>query len=420
LATLATALPATAPALGALAAFFLAVAAFDAWRAGADLADVGVAIPDPLRVTQGQEGPLELLISNRSPRSRRLRLALELPRALESEATELAVEVPGSSTAALDWKIGAPLRGRFPLNTCRYEEKSPWGFWARARSQTLDGAVHVYPDLAEERASLRSLFLTRGPIGLRIDRAIGKGREFEKLREYLPGDSREDVHWKATAKRGELVTKEYQIERTQEVYALVDASRLSGRMHGAHSSLDRNLRAALVLALAASRYNDLFGLATFRSTVETFLRARGGRQQMTATREALYDLTTDWVSPDFQEIATFLRLSLRRRSLLVFLTDLSDPTLGEDFLRGMEILAPHHVVIVCSLKPSGVAPLFEHDAESREAVVEQLAGHLAWARLDLLRRSLRRRNVELHLLEEETLAADVVQRYLSVKRRQLL
>src|SRR5204863_1117351 len=89
--------------------------------------------------------------------------------------------------------------------------------------------IRVYPNLLNERKNLAALFLHRGSFGMHAQRQIGKGRDFEKLREYIPGDSYDEVHWKATAKRGRPVTKIFQIERTQEVYVIIDASRLSAR-----------------------------------------------------------------------------------------------------------------------------------------------------------------------------------------------
>src|SRR5439155_1828093 len=76
---------------------------------------------------------------------------------------------------------------------------------------------------------LAALFLHRGAFGLHAERQVGKGREFEKLREYVPGDGYDEIHWKATAKRGRPITKVFQIERTQEIYVVIDASRLSAR-----------------------------------------------------------------------------------------------------------------------------------------------------------------------------------------------
>src|SRR5207249_1294948 len=177
------------------------------------------------------------------------------------------------------------------------------------------------------RKSLAAFFLKRGALGLHLQRQIGKGRDFEKLREYVPGDSFDEIHWKATARRAKPITKVFQVERTQEIYVVIDASRLSSRETGGPgtSILERHVTAALVLGLATERQGDLFGLITFADKVQTFVRARRGKAHFTACRDALYTLQAQSVSPDFDELFSFIRLQLRRRCLIVMLTSLDDP-----------------------------------------------------------------------------------------------
>src|SRR5262249_39840689 len=127
------------------------------------------------------------------------------------------------------WPCTPRRRGNYRLERTHLEGASPLGFWAVRAAVPVACELRVYPNLLTERRNLASLFLNRGAFGLHAQRQVGKGREFEKLREYIPGDSYDEVHWKATAKRGRPVTKIFQIERTQEVYVIVDASRLSAR-----------------------------------------------------------------------------------------------------------------------------------------------------------------------------------------------
>ena len=118
-------------------------------------------------------------------------------------------------------------------------------------------------------------------------RQLGKGREFEKLREYEHGDSFEDIDWKATARRRSPVVKVFQIERTQEVYAVIDSSRLSAR----GNVLDSYVTAALTLAVTAESQHDRFGLASFSAGVDGFLPAAGGKRHFAFCRDAIYALS---------------------------------------------------------------------------------------------------------------------------------
>jgi len=109
-------------------------------------------------------------------------------------------------------------------------EFADW-FLEHAQALPLPGEIRVYPNLHPERRNLAGLFLNRGAFGIHAQRQVGKGRDFEKLREYIPGDSYDEIHWKATAKRGHPVTKVFQVERTQEIVVVIDSSRLSAKSY---------------------------------------------------------------------------------------------------------------------------------------------------------------------------------------------
>jgi uncharacterized protein (DUF58 family) len=293
---------------------------------------------------------------------------------------------------------------------------SHWGLWEIRRQVPALMEIRVYPNLRHGDA-LQAL--RQGAQGVSALRQIGKGREFEKLREYVAGDGFDEIHWKATARRGKPITKVFQVERTQEIYVALDAGRLSARPAGKDVTLERYIQAALVLGSAAERNGDLFGMVTFRDQVEGFVRARNGKAHYSSCREALYQLEPKQVSSDFDELATFLRLKLRRRSLIVVLTELDDPLLSESFARAMRLLTPQHVVLAGMLRPEGVGPLFQ-DPPDVTSVHARLAGHMAWRDLKELEVSLRRQGVWFSLLQPDSVCQQLVQRYIQIKQKQII
>jgi len=365
-----------------------------------------------------------------------------MPREVHSSWDEVSIALPeGSEWSRLDWACVPRKRGNYRIEIARLEAPSILGFWAARQTALVQSEIRVYPNLFAERRHLAALFLHRGRFGLHAQRQIGKGREFEKLREYVPGDSYDELHWKATAKRGRPITKVFQIERTQEVYVVLDASRLSAREveaatpAAAHaregspgsapppsvSTLERFVTAALVLALAAEQQGDLFGLLTFTDRVERFVRAKNGKAHYSICRDALYTLEPKVVTPDFEDICTFIRLRLPRRALLVFLTSLDDPALAASFVRNMDLLRHQHLVLVNMLQPRGVTPLFSQpDVRSVDDLYERLGGHLQWQDLRETEKVLQRRGVHFALLQNERLSAELVSQYLNVKQRQQL
>ncbi|MGB0258696.1 MAG: DUF58 domain-containing protein, partial [Coraliomargarita sp.] len=247
--------------------------------------------------------------------------------------------------------------------------------------------------------------------------------------DYSFGDSMLDIHWKASAKRGELVTKTYQVERTQEIYLIIDHSRLSGLRSTsddrsvdddyAETILERYVTAASVLGMVAEREGDRFGLVAYGQRVSRFVRANGGKQHGQVVQDALFDLKTERGPADFDELFTFLRTRLRRRALLVFLTDLSDAACSEEFQKRVPMIASQHYVLVNSIRREGVQALYADD-EAPASLAEQIAGHMRWEQLRQMQSELRSQGVELTLVDDEKLSLDIVNQYLAVKQRQVL
>jgi uncharacterized protein (DUF58 family) len=398
----------------AVAAVFTAIATVDALLARRALDGVRVDAPAVLRLVAERPAEIQLTLTNPGPSAKPLRIALPMTLEMPSSNPDLQVIAPpGVSRAA--WTCTPSRRARHVIDAVYVETASPLGLWSRRARLPLRLELRVYPNLRKEK--IETLFLNRGNFGVHRFRQVGKGREFEKLREYVAGDGFDEIDWKATARRARPITRVFQIERTQEVYAVIDTSRLSAR----GATLDRFVAAALALGLAAERQGDLFGLVAFSDKLRQFVRAKHGKPHYNACREALYHLEAERVSPDFAELCTFLRLRLRRRALLIFLTELDDPVLAESFIHNARLISRQHLVLVNMLRPQGALSLF-HDANVHEVddVYRSLAGHLLWHKLRETEKVLGSAGVRMSLLDPARLSAELIASYQNIKERQLL
>lgn len=459
-----TVLPVALPLVALLVVVLILAMVIDAARGFGVLQSLAAALPAVVRLSKDRPGEFSLDLKNPRENARRLRVGLALPETMRVEFTEQVVTIPaGQPVSRIHWRCTPTRRGRYPIDHVYFEQPSPLGLWAIRSSCPVQCELRVYPNLLTERRGMAAMFLHRGSLGIHAQRQVGKGRDFEQLRDYVPGDGLDEISWKATARRSRPVTKVFQIERTQEIYVIVDASRLSAREQPrpaeeltptAHSesvvslspsegeragvrgdsiashfptpsetitTLERYVTAALMLGLAAEQQGDHFGLITFTDQVRTFLRARNGRAHFDACRDELYTLQPQPVNPDFEELASFIRLRLRRRALLVFLTALDDPVLAEGFVKSMDVLCRQHLILVNMLPPPGVEPVFSHgNVESTDEIYERLGAHFRWQKLRELEKVLHRRGVEFAQLNNEKLCPQLVTQYLAVKRRQLL
>ena len=414
------------PVLSAgLLGVFVAVVAADAFWSRRLLDGATVSAADNVRLFKHKPGAVPLRVTGVAGP---LRVALSLPDAVGTSRAEMRIEGLAQG-CRFDWPVMPLERGRWKPGACGVEAPSALGFWLLRRRFQMGCELRVYPNLDVERKACAAVFRDRGPGGVHARPRIGKGREFHHLRAYMRGDDYGDVHWKATARRGELVTKVFQVERMQEVYMLLDASRLSARRgldtaDGAgpgESALDRSLAATLMLGRAAGRQGDRFGVVTFADRVRTFVRSQSDRYAHRVCSEALYELRSADVAPDFHEVFSFVRLRLPRRALLVVLTNLDDPVLAEQFVRAVELVRRQHLVVAFAPVPDSVAPFLSPLApEGEDGVYRALAGHLAWEHLSETRALLARRGVALATPPIRRLSLDLVSSYLDIKERQAL
>lgn len=424
-----------AVAAGAVIALFVLVAILDAIRAfgRAGSGAVAIILPPLVRLQKDQPGTLDVAIEREQAGELELRLGFAFPGALGAVQEDERIRLGGESKRySVSWQLQPKERGAFRIEQAFMEFASPLRFWAVRRSCPVQCEARVYPNLRDDRKTVAALFLRRSEAGAHNQNFAGQSREFDKLRTYQPGDSLGDIHWKTSAKRRSLVSKVFEIERTHEVYVLIDASRLSGRELPRESGagepdacrtiLERYVSAALILGRAAEQQGDRFGLITFSDRVLSFVRARSGQAHYDAVRERLYDLQPQTVSPDFEELCSFVRLRLRKRALLIILTNLDDPVIADTFVRTSDLISRQHLLLVSMIKRPGVHPLFEETGEVREAgdLYGELAGHLAWRRLRELEKVLQRRGVRFFMPDDAGLVPGLIKQHADVRNRQLV
>ncbi|PID40664.1 MAG: DUF58 domain-containing protein [Proteobacteria bacterium] len=407
-----------------------------------------IAAAPVVRMTAERPGRIDLTIRKPAAMKGPLRLGLALPPAFISDHPDLTIHTrDGKKAYGVSWPCTTSQRGRFPLIRCHMERRSPLGLWALRRRFELSSELRVYPNLTDGRHGLAGLF-RRNEWGLHTQRRLGKGREFEQLRDYLPGDSFEDIDWKATARRRRPVTRVFQVEQAQEIYVILDASRLStrpaaylterrekqrksesitGRSPADRTKpdratiIDRYVVAALAMAVVAEQQSDRYGLLVFSDKTDCFIRAGQGHAHYNACREVLYDRRASLVSPDFDELFTFIGTHIRKRALMVFLTSLDDPMLADSFEHSLSSTARRHMVMINMFRPPGAYPLFSSaDVHSPRGIYQHLAGHTLWESLIETRRRIRRHGAGFELLDQARLSSQLVQQYLNIKQRQVL
>lgn len=355
------------------------------------------------------------------------RIVDETPLQLRASPAVIEISVAGGRNEKAEYEILPAERGDVPLGRMFIRYQSPLRLAERWAVVNVSQSVRVLPNL--EQAKQHTLFLIRSKqieMEKRRRRQRGLGREFDSLREYRQGDEMREICWTATARRNRLVTKVFQIERSQAVWIVLDAGRLlRARVEdpGAPvqlSKLDYAVNAALSLAQVAMHCGDRVGLLAYGRKVQQSLNAARGPLQVRAIVEALAQVKSEVSEASHARAARALLHAQKRRSLVVWITDFAETaTLPEVIEYALEMTSRHLVVFAAMGQPD-LKALADKTPDSEEEMYRYTAAWEIIQRRDLLLRSLRQRGVLALELMPGMLASHLVNQYLEVKERSLL
>ncbi len=368
----------------------------------------------------GAENRVDMMVRNRTGRTLRLQVKDDPPGEFTTaeRLREMVLEPWESRTVS--YLTTPRRRGNYEFGDLhvRVLSRRRLAWWQR----TIPAAesVRVYPDLQQLRefdAQARRGRLD--DLGLRVSRARGEGTEFESLREYVPDDGFRQIDWKATARRNTPITRQYQVERNQTLMLLIDAGRMMAAPANGMSRVDYAVNAALMLAHVAGRMGDTVGLLVFSDRVKTFVPpSRSGAQERML--EELYALQAELVEPDYRGAVSFLRARARKRALVCSFTDLVDPDVSVQALSYLSSLRPRHLPLVATIRDVEVEALAEATPDRPDGAWEKAVARRTLGQREMALARLRARGVQVCDAAPEDIAASVVNRYLSIKRRGLL
>ena len=331
-------------------------------------------------------------------------------------ARQLAI--PGRGVTREKLPITPTRRGREREGWLAVRSLGPLGLLCRQARILLPWAVTVYPSMPASRlkASVAEA-VKRRESGLRALRHIGEGRQFESLREWVPGDDTRHIDWKASARRRKVITRQFEEERRQQVMLVIDAGRLLTAEIEGEARIEFVIRAALWLAFAANHHDDDVGVMVFSDSVHHYVPPQRGRRGLKQVLDALAATEARLVEPDYPAAFRYLAVRNRKRALTVFFTDVIDDLASEALVANVASLRPRHLPLVVTMRNpelDGIATA--RPSSVGEAYRKAAAEELLRARNEALS-AMRRRGALVLDVQPGGASWAVVDRYLELKRR---
>jgi uncharacterized protein (DUF58 family) len=349
----------------------------------------------------------------------RVELALETNDRFRAQLEPVNVAVAGGGAGAR-FELWPQRRGEGRIERLWARWRGPMGLAWKQRAETLDRAVPVTPDLEGVREEALRLFARDAVHGMKVERERGEGTEFDNLLEFMPGMDRRAVDWKRSAAHGKLLAKQFRTERNHPVVLALDTGRLMSAPLEGLPRIDRALNAALLLAYVGLKLGDRVGLFAFDARPRLSTGAVSGSNAFALLQRRAAALDYSEEEANFTLALTQLGGELKRRNLVVVLTDFADSVGAELMVENLGRLAKKHLLLFVVLRDAELERMVEAEPRTPEDVSRAVVAGRLLAERELVLERLRRLGVLVVDAPLDRLGPSLLNGYLDVRARELL
>lgn len=364
---------------------------------------------------------VELVLENSSRRFVSATLIDNVPTDVRAEAPELTVKCAELSEATVSYQIVPMRRGNIGLGAVYLRYGSGMRIAERWAIAHVEQTICVHPNLEEARQ--HSVYLIRSrqiEMEKRRTRIRGAGREFESLREYNEGDEFRDICWTAAARRGKLVTRLFQIERSQTIWLVIDAGRLMRARIGKLSKLDLAVNAALSLAEVALGTGDRVGLLAYGRQIQKRMLPYRGSLHLRQMIQQMAHVQGEALEGNHLQAVSALLSTQKRRSLIVWITDFPETAMTPEVIDAASEAALRHLVLFMVIGQPDLAEIAAAEPDSVRHMYRATAAQETLQRREVLLGRLRQRGALAVEVTSAAASATLVNSYLDIKQRNLL
>lgn len=375
----------------------------------------------PEKISIGVSTSIIIKVENLSGRYVQFQFADNLPSHMSPEPESLKVGIRSGEVKDLEYRLIAKRRGKFDISESFYRIQLKTGLFARQGKMDIINEYLVYPNLTLvkqcELLAKRGLSVDQGLARLR---QIGQGTEFESLRKYSIGDDTSKIDWKASARKNNLIVRNFESEHRQNILVAIDVGRATAGEFGGFSRLDYMVNAALLLAYATLRQNDWFSVMTFSDKIVSYLPPVSGVKNIGRVADSLFGVQSNLVESDYSLACRFIGVKNRKRSLLCFMSDLVGIETNGIFISYLTKFAHHHLTMTVTLSDSEIErTATESLSDTSDIYAKAIAMDVMHTRKSALN-YLRKKGIGILDVPPHKLTTELVSRYIQLKSSRML
>ena len=374
----------------------------------------------PPRFSLDVEHKIKLTLGNRSSRSLPITVRDELPDVFALHDELPPGQLPANGEAQFTYSVRPLRRGACAFGDVVLRVSGAAGLVQKQISLPVANSVKVYPNFkGVERYELLAKIDEREELARRPRYLRAPGTDFESLRPYISGEDPRAIDWKATARRGAPIAKNKQVEKGQQVAILLDAGRLMAGRVGKYTKLEHAMNAAVMLSYVAQKRGDALAVASFSNRIESFLPMVRGPALVPRVLESLYPVQVKPVESDYWQVIAEAMTMLKRRSLVILLTDVLDASASAGLINNLARAADRHLVLCVVLTEPKIRQLAEQIPVTVAETYQKAAAADLRRRRRLALEQMRARGIFVLETDPEHLSVQLVKRYLAIRQADL-
>ncbi len=373
------------------------------------------------KLSNGDENEISIYLENFYTFTISLRVIDEIPHQFQLRNLEFHLQLAAGDRQVVKYHLRPVKRGEYSFGAVNVLVSTPLKFFSRRFRFSENKLVPVYPSFIQMRKyELMAISHRLTDTGIKKIRRIGHNQEFELIKEYVAGDDFRTVNWKATARKSRLMVNQYQDERSQQVYSLIDKGRVMQMPFHGMSLLDYAINATLVISNIAIKKSDKAGLITFQDRIGNMLPAGRLNNQMATIQQVLYNQKTAFLETDFSVLYNRIRRSISQRSLLLLFTNFESIHGLHRQLPYLINLARTHLLVVIFFENTELTKVIEQPAENlKEVYYKAIAERFSYEK-KLIVKELQKHGIQSILTAPEKLTINTINKYLELKARNLI
>ncbi len=375
----------------------------------------------PEKFSNGDLNTIKIYLENKYSFSVWIQIIDEIPEQFQLRNFKIYKKIAPKSTIKTMYQLQPTSRGEYHFGSLNIYASSIIGLIARRYKYNTNAMVPTYPSFLQLRKfELLSISNNLQEYGIKKIRRIGHTMEFEQIKEYVSGDDIRTINWKATAKKNQLMVNQFQDERSQSVYTVIDKGRVMKMPFDGLSLLDHAINSSLVISNVILRKQDKAGVFSFSKRVDNMIVAQRRSSQMQLILEALYNIKTDFYESDFSRLYAEIRRNITHRSLIILYTNFETMDGLNRQLPYLKAITKNHLLVVVFFKNTKIQDIITTKAHTVKDVYDKVIAEKFAFEKRLIVNELKKYGIYSILTTPENLTIDTINKYLEIKSRGLL